>query len=88
MAWAELSKASRFSPVSTKMYFSPEPPKPTLLRTPGKAVKAWRICCSMTCFLGRCPRSLISKVRVALRGSPAPEVSNGSAPAAPPPMVV
>ena len=76
------------SPVRTRMYFSPEPPRPTLLRTPGSGSSAARIRFSMPCLRGRSPRSASRMVSVALRASAAPDGANGSVPAVPPPMVV
>ena len=70
------------------MYFSPEPPRPTLLRTPGSGSSAVRILFSIPCLRGRSPRSASRMVSVALRASAAPEGANGSVPALPPPMVV
>ena len=57
-AIAAVCSACGSSPVSTKMYFSPEPPKPTLVRTPGKSCKAVRMSLSISCLRGRVPRSV------------------------------
>ena len=76
------------SPVSTSTYFSPEPPSPTRVRTPGKVLKTSRMRASTTCLRGRWPRWVSCKVRVALRTSAAPCGAKGSPPALPPPMVV
>ena len=80
-AKAAVVSACGSSPVSTSTYFSPEPPRPTLARTPGTSDMAARICCSMPCFLGRAWRSSSSTVRVALRTSAEPCGANGSPPA-------
>ena len=53
---AAVCSACGSSPVSTRMYFSPEPPRPTLLRTPGSGSSAARISFSMPCLRGRSPR--------------------------------
>ena len=39
-AVAVVCKACGSSPVNTRTYFSPEPPRPTLVRTPGNCCKA------------------------------------------------
>ena len=71
------------------MYFSPEPPRPTLVRTPGSSASTVRMFCSITCLRTvRSPRAVSRIVKVALRTSAAPCGVNGSLPAAPPPMVV
>ncbi len=70
------------------MYFSPEPPRPTLLRTPGRWDMASRIWFSMPCLRGRSLRGSSWMVSAALRDSAAPWGANGSVPAVPEPMVV
>ena len=88
MADAAAESATGSSLVNAKMYFSPEPPKPTLLRTAGTLSIALRILFSTTCLRGRAPRSVNKIVSVALRASAAPPGAKGSVPAAPPPIVV
>ena len=87
-AAAAVCKAKLSSPDNTKIYFSPDPPKPTVLRVLGKFFNAARISASTTCLRGRNPRASSNTVSVALRVSAAPEPTKGSLPAAPPPMVV
>ena len=87
-AAAAVARVCGSSPVSTNWYFSPEPPRPTLLRTPGNSAMASRMAFSMPCLRGRAPRSVNNTVRVALRTSVVPGGANGSEPAAPPPTVV
>ena len=87
-AAAAAPNATASSPVSARMYFSPEPPRPTLLRTPGIGSSAFRMLFSITCLRGRLPRSASKMVNVALRDSATPPGANGSPPAAPPPTVV
>ena len=87
-AAAAVPRASGSSPVSASTYFSPEPPRPTLLRTPGSSSNALRMLFSMPCLRGRSPRGVSKTVSVALRDSATPPGANGSPPAAPPPMVV
>ena len=76
------------SPLNISIYFSPEPPKPTLVRTPGKPTKVSRISLSMICLRGRSPRSSNKMVSVASLVSAAPELANASDPALPPPIAV
>ena len=85
---AAVLRARGSSPVSTRMYFSPEPPRPTVLRTPGRLASAARMSFSMPCLRGRWLRGTRVMVSVALRTSAALAGANGSVPAAPPPMVV
>ena len=87
-AAAAAAKDAGFSLVSASTSASPEPPKPTLLRTPGSSCSALRMLFSITCLRGRVPRSASKIVSVALRVSAAPLAANGSPPAAPPPTVV
>ena len=85
---AAVVSACGSSPVSTSTYFSPEPPRPTLLRTPGSVSSAARILFSMPCLRGRSPRGDSKMVSVALRVSVLAPPMKGSVPAEPPPMVV
>ena len=87
-ARAAVVSAAGSSPESARMYFSPEPPRPTVLRTPGRVSRAARILFSMTCLRGRSPRASSWIVSVALRVSGVPKFANGSPPALPPPTVV
>jgi hypothetical protein len=68
-ASAAVCSACGSSPVSTSTYFSPEPPRPTLLRTPGRVSSAARMLFSMPCLRGRSPRASSRMVSVALRVS-------------------
>ena len=79
-----------FSLASTNMYFSLDPPKPTFTRAPGSTASASRSSRSTCCFLmpPRSSRGVMLMVNVALRTSAAPCGTNGSLPAAPPPIAV
>ena len=87
-ASAASCNALESSPLSINTYFSPEPPKPTLVRTPGKLTRLLRISLSIICLRGRLPRSSNKMVSVARRVSAAPELTNASEPALPPPIAV
>ena len=76
------------SPVRTRTYFSPELPRPTLVRTAGIISSSLRMRFSIVCFFSRSPRPTNCMVSVARRTSAASVAENGSLPTLPAPMVV
>ena len=72
------------------MYFSLEPPKPTLTRAPGMTASASRSRLSTACLVTppRSPRGVRLSVSVACRTSGTPPIANGSPPVLPPPTAV